>query len=91
MRIFTPITTEAAAPTTTGAASTVGSSTHVRIVNTGTAEHLVTLEKDDGTDIGTFTVESQETAFIKKEKTDKIFAANVAVLLCGVKFEGLQF
>ena len=55
--IFKPITTEAALGTNTGAASNVGKSRYVRLVNTGSGEHLVTLEQSDGTDLGTFTLE----------------------------------
>ena len=82
--IFKPITTEAALGTNTGAASNVGKSRYVRLVNTGSGEHLVTLEQSDGTDIGTFTLESLQTVIIQKDPSDQLFAANAAVLACGV-------
>ena len=84
--IFTPVTTEAALGTNTGAASIVGSSEFVRLHNTvatGT-EYLVTLEESGGADIGTFSLDGSNTVIIRKAKTDKLFAANAAVLACGV-------
>jgi hypothetical protein len=84
--IFKPITTEAALGTSTGAASNVSSSEFVRLHNTAATgtEHLVTLEEAGGTDIGTFSLDGSETVIIHKESTDKLFAANAAVLACGV-------
>ena len=85
--IFKPITTEAALGTSTGAASNVGSSEFVRLHNTAATgtEHLVTLEEAGGTDIGTFSLDGSATVIIQKEATDKLFAANAAVLACGVR------
>jgi len=80
--------TQAACGTTTGAASTFGSATTVRLVNGTTTAHLITLEKTDGTDIGTCSIAGGDTAFIKKNPTDKIFAANAGVLGVGVSVEG---
>ena len=86
MAIFTPITTQAALGTSSGAASNVGSSEFVRLYNSAAAgtEHLVTLEESGGTDIGTFSLEGLDTVIIRKASTDKLFAANAAVLACGV-------
>ena len=86
MKIFKPITTEAALGTGTGTASNISSSEYVRITNTANenTEHLVTLEQSDGTDIGTFTLEGHESVVIFKEATDKLFAADAAVKACGV-------
>ena len=50
---------------------------------TGT-EYLVTLEESGGDDIGTFSLDGSDTVIIQKEATDKLFAANAAVLACGV-------
>jgi len=85
--IFKPITTEAALGTSSGAASNVGSSEFVRLTNTANenTEHLVTLEEAGGTDIGTFTLEGHESVIIQKEATDKLFAADAAVVACGVR------
>ena len=86
MIIFTPKTTEAALGTSTGAASNVGSSEFVRLHNTAAAgtEYLVTLEEADGTDLGTFSLDGLDTVIIRKYTTDKLFAADAAVLACGV-------
>ena len=87
MIIFTPKTTEAALGVNTGAASNVGTSEFVRLHNTATTgtEYLVTLEESDGTDIGTFSLDGSDTVIIKKATSDKLFAANAAVLACGVR------
>ena len=53
---------------------------------TGTAVHLVTLEQAGGTDIGTCTIAPKEVVVLKKAPTDKIFAANAAVLGVAVGF-----
>ena len=86
MIIFTPKTTEAALGTSTGAASNVGSSEFVRLHNTAATgtEYLVTLEEAGGDDLGTFTLGGHESVIIRKHTTDKLWAANVAVLACGV-------
>ena len=66
MTLWKPITTEAALGTSTGAASNVGSSRYVRLLNTAAAgtEYLVTLEESGGTDIGTFTIEGQQNVHL---------------------------
>jgi len=86
MSIWKPITTEAALGTSTGAASNVGKSRYVRLLNTAAVgtEHLVTLEESGGTDIGTFSIEGQMECLIQKDPTDQLFAANAAVLAVGV-------
>ena len=85
--IFTPITTQAALGTSTGAASNISSSEFVRLINSGdvNTEYLVTLEVAGGTDLGTFTLGGHESVIIHKESTDKLFAENAAILACGVK------
>ena len=87
MTIFTPKTTEAALGTNTGAASNIGTTEFVRLHNTAATgtEYLVTLEQSDGTDIGTFSLDGSDTVIIKKAPSDKLFAANAAVLACGVR------
>ena len=81
-----PITTEAALGVNTGAASAIGNSRYVRLFNTAAVgtEHLVTLEESGGTDIGTFTLDGQKEAIIQKDPSDKLFAANAAVMAVGV-------
>ena len=73
--------TEEAAGTGSGTASNVGSARIVRCVNSGTTARLVTLEESGGTDIGTLTVAGGESVLIRKDATDKIFAANAEILL----------
>tara|TARA_B100000809_G_scaffold193728_1_gene192753 strand:- start:31 stop:300 length:270 start_codon:yes stop_codon:yes gene_type:complete len=86
MPVWTPRTTEAACGVNTGAASNFGNSRYVRLFNTAAVgtEHLVTLEESGGTDIGTFTLDGQKEAIIKKDPSDQIFAANAAVMGVGV-------
>ena len=85
--IFTPTTTQAALGTNTGAASNIGTTEFVRLHNTAATgtEYLVTLEEADGTDIGTFSLDGSDTVIIRKAPTDQLFAANAAVLACGVR------
>jgi len=78
--------TEAACGTTTGAASNFGGASLVRLINTGTAVHLVTLEEAGGTDIGTLTIAPKEVVFLRKSPTDKIFAADAGVKGVAVGF-----
>ena len=87
MVIFQPTSTEAALATNTGAASNIGTSIFVRLHNTAATgtEYLVTLEESGGTDIGTFSLDGSDTVIIKKNPTDKLFAANAAILACGVR------
>ena len=78
MLVFQPTTTEAA----------LGVNTEfVRLHNTAATgtEYLVTLEESDGTDIGTFSLDGSDTVIIKKAPSDQLFAANAAVLACGVR------
>ena len=87
MLVFQPTTTEAALGVNTGAASNIGTTEFVRLHNTAATgtEYLVTLEESDGTDLGTFSLDGSDTVIIKKASSDKIFAANAAVLACGVR------
>jgi hypothetical protein len=80
------IGTETACGTTSGAASNFNKTKAVRLFNSGTAVHLVTLEKADGTDIGTISLNAKASVVLRKSSTDKIFAANVAVLGAAVAF-----
>ena len=86
MVIFTPKTTEAALGTDDSGSSNIGSSEFVRLYNSAAAgtEHLITLNSSDGTDLGTFSLEGLDTVIIRKDATDKLFAANAAVKACGV-------
>ncbi len=66
MTVFKPLSTEANLGTCTGAAANVSRATSVRLFNTAAVgtEYLVTLEEAGGTDIGTFTLDGQQEAFI---------------------------
>ena len=85
--IFEPKTTEAALGTDDSGSSNIGSSEFVRLHNTAATgtEHLVTLNASDGTDLATFSLDGSDTVIIRKRTTDKLFAANAAVLACGVR------
>ena len=90
MTVFKPLSTEANLGTNTGAASNVSLATTVRLFNTAAVgtEYLVTLEQSDGTDIGTFTLDGQQEAFIRKDSTDQLFAANANVEAVSVSVHG---
>ena len=62
-------------------ASTFGSATVVRVVNSGTTNRLVTIIDEVGgsTTIGSFTLVGSEVAFVEKKSTEAIFAANASV------------
>ena len=78
--------TQAACGTTTGAASTFGDASAVRLFNSGTAVRLITLEKTDGTDIGTISLNAKAEITLRKSPSDKIFAASAEVLGVAVGF-----
>jgi hypothetical protein len=84
--MITLLGTQVACGTTTGAASTFGDSNAVRLFNSGTAIRLVTLEKADGTDIGTISLNAKAEITLRKSPTDKIFAASAEVLGVAVGF-----
>ena len=71
---------EAACATATGSSSTFGNATVVRLVNTDTDAHLVTLvEEANGTVVGSFTIPASSVEFLEKVSTYAIFAANAGV------------
>jgi len=78
--------TETACGTTSGAASTFGNMGSVRLFNSGTAVRLITLEKADGTDIGTISINAKADIVLRKGKSDKIFASSADVKCVGVGF-----
>ena len=78
---------EAALPTTTGAAVSFSSATVVRLVNTHSGNHLVTLvESPSGTVIGSFTMPAGTVEFLEKNPNQYVFAANAGVLGAKVGF-----
>ena len=70
---------EAACGTSSGNGSNFGESRLVRLINTGTTVRLVTLETSGNVTIGTFSLVGGEEVFLKKGKTDEIFAASAEV------------
>ena len=71
---------EAACGTSVGAASTFGDSTDVRLFNSGSTNRLLTVADADDNTIGTMTLADGEVTFIRKDKTDQIFAAHAEIL-----------
>jgi len=71
---------EAACATATGSASTFSSATVVRLVNTDSNAHLVSLvTEQNGTVVGSFTMPAGSVEFLEKVSTQAIFAANAGV------------
>ena len=76
--------TEAACGTSTTNGSNFGSSTAVRLVNSGTTDRLISVETSGNVLIGTFTLKASATEVVEKDASDEIFAANAEVLGVGV-------
>ena len=71
---------EAALPTTTGTAVSFTEATVVRLVNTDTSAHLVTVvEVRSGDTVGSFTMPAGTVEYLKKNPTQCVFAADAAV------------
>jgi len=71
---------EAALPTTTGTATSFTEASVVRLVNTDTAAHLVSVvETQSGTAVGSFTMPAGSVEFLEKQYAYCIFAADAAV------------
>ena len=72
---------EANCGTDAAGASTFGSATVVRVVNSGTTNRLVTIIDEVGgsTTIGSFTLIGGAVEFVEKKSTEAIFAANASV------------
>jgi|TARA_A100001011_G_C14299655_1_gene840158 hypothetical protein len=78
---------EAACPTTTGTATSFSEATVVRLVNTHSGNHLVTVvETQSGTVIGSFTMPTGAVEYLEKNPTQCVFAANAGVLGSKVGF-----
>ncbi len=76
--------TEAACGTSTTNGSNFGSSTAVRLVNSGTTDRLVSVETSGNVLIGTFTLKASATEVVHKGASDEIFAANAEVKGVGI-------
>ena len=71
---------EAACPTTTGAATSFSEASAVRLVNTDSSAHLVTVvETQSGTVKGSFTLPASAVETLEKKYTHCVFAANAGV------------
>jgi len=79
---------EAACGTSSGNGSNFGSSTAVRLVNSGATDRLVSVENSSNTLIGTFTLKANSSEIVSKDASDEIFAANAEVLGVGVAITG---
>lgn len=84
---FKIINVEAACGTSVGAASTFNDSTEVRLVNSGSAMRLITVANAADTTLGSFTLAPGEVTFIRKNKTDQVFAAHAEVLGLGIVYQ----
>ena len=78
---------EAACPTTTGTATSFSEATVVRLVNTDSSAHLVSVvETQSGTAVGSFTMPAGTVEYLEKNPTQCVFAANAGVLGAKVGF-----
>jgi len=78
---------EAACPTTTGTATSFSQATVVRLVNTHSGNHLVTVvETRSGDVIGSYTLPTGSVEYLEKNPTQCVFAANAGVLGSKVGF-----
>mgnify|MGYP001210168791 CR=1 FL=1 len=75
------IGSEAACGTDAAGASTFGSATVVRLVNTTSTARVVTVATAvGGSTVGTFTLLGNTVEFVDKKSTQAIFAAHASVL-----------
>ena len=80
--------TEAACGTSTTNGSNFGSSTAVRLVNSGGTDRLVSIENSSNSLIGTFTLKANTSEVVSKDASDEVFAAHAEVLGVGVALIG---
>ena len=78
---------EAACGTSVGAASTFEDSTDVRLFNSGSTNRVLTVADASDNTIGTMTLADGEVTFIRKDKTDQIFAAHAEILGLGIVYQ----
>jgi len=86
MASYRPITTEIAAPTTSGSATTVSGADIVRVTDTSGNHHVLTLLNANDETIGTLTLGKGEIFLLRKREDDKVFAANSSVRLTRVTY-----
>ena len=71
---------EIACPTTTGTATSFTEASAVRLVNTDSNDHVVSVvETQSGTGIGSFTMPATSVEVLEKGYTQCVFASNAAV------------
>ena len=74
------LSAEIALPTTTGTATSFTQASVVRLVNTDSSVHVVSVvETRSGTGIGSFTMPAGSVEFLEKTYTHCVFAANANV------------
>ena len=80
---------EIACPTTTGTATSFSEATVVRLVNTTSNAHLVTIvEVPSGAGVGSMTLPPNTVELLEKKPAHCIFAANAGVKGAKVGFTG---
>ena len=80
---------EIACPTNAGAATSFGAATVVRLVNTDSSSHKITiLEEQSGSGIGSMTLPPNSVEYVEKRSSYVIFAADASVLGTKVGFTG---
>lgn len=70
---------ELACPTTVGTATSFAQATVVRLVNTDTSAHLVTLLDSSFQGIGSMTMPAGTVEYLEKNHSDLVLAANAAI------------
>jgi len=78
---------EAACGTSSGNGSSYSGATHVRVVNSGSTNRLVSVENSSNSLIGTFTLGGGASEIVVKNQTDEVFAAHAEVLAVGIAVE----
>ena len=78
---------EIACPTTAGAATSFTEATVVRLVNTDTSAHTVSLlESVGGAGIGSMTLPAGNVEYLEKRSSQVLFASNALVLATKVGY-----
>ena len=72
--------TQITVPNSVGAATSFSEASVVRLVNTDSSAHVVSVvETQSGTGIGSFTMPATSVEFLEKEYAHCVFASNAAV------------
>ena len=78
---------EIVCPTTTGTATSFSEASAVRLVNTDSSAHVVSIvETQSGTGIGSFTMPGTSVEVLEKGYTHCVFAINAAIKRAKVGF-----